>query len=151
MCNGKWFYGQNSMITFNDVRKTTSYTFFFFPDGMHNVLIHFLTLNGFSEEQDFIILSFSETKQRYPNMDIPLVPNHPSLAGNPNTYAEPITMVSRMDVKDLERKLWEIDGSEEAMVWDEQCVNEMLDEEQTRNRHLEGWSPGLTRENETVR
>lgn len=139
------------MITFNDVRKTTSDTFFFFPDGMHDVLIHFLTLNGFSEGRDFLILSSAETKQRYPDMDVPLVPNHPSLAGTPNAYAEPVTMVSRMDVEDLERKLWEIDGSEEAIAWDEQCVNEMLDEEQTRNRHFESWGPGLTRENETVR
>ena len=139
------------MITFDDVRKTTETTFFFFPDGMHDMLAHFLTLAGFSEEQDFRILSCAETRREYPGLHVPMVPNHPSLAGNPCAYDKPLTMISRMDVNDLERKLWEIDESDEAMAWEVQCVKELLAEGRTRTERLKGWLPGLKRESEDAR
>lgn len=117
------------MITFDDVKRTTETTFFFFPDGMHDMLAHFLELDGFSEGRDFLILSYSETRQNYPDLQIPMIPDHPSLAEYPNAYNEPVTMVSHMDVSDLERKLWEIDESDEAAAWDDECTEKLLAEE----------------------
>lgn len=138
------------MITFNDVKRTTETTFFFFPDGWHDMLAHFLETASVPDSE-YRILSYTETRQTYPDLQVPMIPDHPSLAGNPKAYHEPLTMISHMDIHDLERKLWEIDGSDEAIEWEESCVEKLLAEEQARNECLNGWLPGLKRESEDVR
>lgn len=138
------------MIDFNGMKRTEEETFFFFPSGLQDELTHFMNLAGISNNE-FEILTYAETQERYPDMQIPLVPSHPALNTFPETFRKPLTMISHMNPEDLERKLWEIHKSEEAIRWNQQIMDEIITEEQKRNERLKGWGPGLTRENEDVK